>query len=126
MNVTKPSFSIVLHSPQASPRRIRTAVDVAIGVGVLAFLAGLFGSPERTWQAYFVNFLFWSGLAQGGIVMAAVYRITNAHWGDQFRRIGEGMVLFLPVSLLLYLLLIAGSGNIFPWIEDGVEEKGSG
>ena len=124
MTVTEPSFSIVLHSPQASPRRIRTAVDVAIGVGVLAFLGGLFGSPERTWQAYFVNFLFWSGLAQGGIVMAAVYRITNAHWGDQFRRIGEGMVLFLPVSLLLYLLLIAGSGNIFPWIEDGVEEKG--
>ena len=58
---------------------------VAIAVGTLAFLAGLFLSPQRAWQAYFVNFLFWSGIAQGGVVMAAVYRITNARWGEQFR-----------------------------------------
>jgi hypothetical protein len=91
-------------------------IVAALAIGAVAFIAGVFLSPQRAWQAYFVNFLFWSGIAQGGVVMAAVYRLTNARWGDQFRRIGEGMIGFLPVSLLLYLMLIAGGTYLFPWL----------
>jgi Ni/Fe-hydrogenase subunit HybB-like protein len=95
-----------------------------MALGFLAFVLGVILSPQRAWQSYFVNFLFWSGIAQGGVVMAAVYRITNARWGDQFRRIGEGMVLYLPVSLVLYVILIAGGSNIFPWLGHHDEQKG--
>jgi hypothetical protein len=124
MTESESSHSILLHPPQAGPQAFRRAAKIGMAVGVVVFLLGLFLSPQRTWQAYFVNFLFWSGLAQGGVVVAAVYRITNARWGDQFRRIGEGMVLYLPVNLLLFLILIAGGKMIFPWLEHGVEEKG--
>ncbi len=118
------SHTVLLHPPQPAPQLLRRGVKVAMAVGILAFVVGLAISPQRAWQAYFVNFLFWGGMAQGGIVMAAVYRITNAHWGDQFRRIGEGMILFLPVSLVLYLVLILAGNDLFPWLEHGVQEKG--
>jgi hypothetical protein len=124
MTETESSHSILLHPPQAAPLVFRKGAKVAIAIGVLAFVVGLIISPQRAWQAYFVNFLFWSGLAQGGVVMAAVYRITNARWGDQFRRIGEGMVLFLPVSLALYVILIVGGTEIFPWLGHGTDHKG--
>ncbi len=121
MTETKPRM--LIYPPRDAPKAPRRVVAAAVALGILAFLAGLLVSPQRAWQAYFVNFLFWSGIAQGGVVMAAVYRITNAHWGDQFRRIGEGMISFLPVSLLLYVILIAGGAFLFPWFEHGIRGK---
>jgi len=102
-----------------APSRVKRTLLLATGAGLAAFVWGLAaGETQRAWQIYFVNFLFWSGIAQGGVAMAAVYRMTNAGWGDHFRRVGEGMIAFLPVSFLLYCGLVAGGGGIFPWMHE--------
>jgi len=121
MNV--PTTQFRLYPPQRAPQVFRRTVAALLAIGAVAFIAGISLSPQRAWQTYFVNFLFWSGIAQGGVVMAAVYRITNARWGDQFRRIGEGMVGFLPVSLVLYLVLLLGSHHLFPWLSHKIPGK---
>ncbi|MEW6512302.1 MAG: hypothetical protein AB1428_15235 [Bacteroidota bacterium] len=110
--------------PRNAPGGLKVLLGVLVAVGIVAFIAGLLGGDRlRAWQIFFVNFLFWSGLAQGGVVMAAVYRITNARWGDHFRRIGEGMVAFLPVSFVLYLVLVIAGQEIFPWLREPVHGK---
>ncbi len=102
-----------------APSRVKTVLVLSALAGSAAFVAGLVsGESQRAWQIYFVNFLFWSGIAQGGVAMAGVYRITNAGWGDHFRRVGEGMIAFLPVSILLYIGLVAGGRSIFPWTHE--------
>ena len=46
---------------------------VMVIIGAAAFIFGLNGShPERAWQAYLINFLLWSAIAQGAVLFSAV------------------------------------------------------
>lgn len=78
---------------------------------------------ELFWQAYLVNFIFWSGMAQGAIVLAAVLDITGARWGHGFRRLIRSYAGFLPVSVILFGLLLIGRHYIFPWIDEPIPAK---
>ena len=50
-----------------------------IAIGLAAFIFGLTGKhPERAWQAYLINFLLWSGVAQGGLLFSTVMHTTKA------------------------------------------------
>lgn len=88
---------------------------VAMGFAVFLFEV-LSGGRQRSWQTFHVNFVFWTGLAQAGVVFAAAYRITNGRWGEFMRRLGMAMASFLPVSILLFVVLMLGRSYIFPWV----------
>ena len=45
--------------------------------GVATFLLSLQLHPMRGWQVYLVNFLFWTGIAQGAVVFAAIYHVVG-------------------------------------------------
>ena len=65
--------------PKAEGRILPVIFGLLILVGAAAFVAGLMGSqPERAWEAYLVNFVFWTGLACGSVLFSAVLTITNA------------------------------------------------
>ena len=86
-------------------------------LGGAAFLFGVAGSqPERAWEAYLVNFVFWTGLAAGAVLFSAVLTITHAYWGRPLKRLAEALGAFLPVAFLLFLVLYPGRDRIFPWI----------
>jgi len=72
MNAT---MSSVQPMGDAVPRRPVFALSAVLtAAGLAAFLAGLFGpQPERAWQAFLVNFLLWSAMAQGAVLFAAVH-----------------------------------------------------
>jgi hypothetical protein len=73
-------------------------------LGAAAFAASLaMGQSERAWQAFLLNFLFWTGIAQCGVVFAAAYQVSKGGWSDAFRRMGESLGFFLPVSLVLFV-----------------------
>ena len=75
------------------------------------------------WQAYLVNFLFWAGLAQGAVVFAVVLDITRARWGWRYVQIARSFAGFLPVSVVLFLIMLLGRRHLFPWIEQPIPEK---
>lgn len=86
-----------------------------VAVGLLTFAVALTqGLPLRAWQAFHVNFLFWTGLAFAGVVISAVFRITDSRWGFAVRRLGECGAAFLPLSLLLYVGVVLGHGTVAP------------
>jgi Ni/Fe-hydrogenase subunit HybB-like protein len=93
-------------------------------VGFVSFLIQLSGShPERAWQAYLINFLLWSAMAQGGLLFSAVMHITNARWSQPLQGLSESFAAFFPISLVLFLLLFLGSDHIFPWVDHDLHGK---
>ena len=92
-------------------------VFVALAVvGAGAFVINARGeNAEEVWQLFLVNFLFWTGVAQGGLVFSCILRITNARWGRGLLRISEGFASFTVVSLVLLLVLFLGKEFILPY-----------
>ena len=85
-------------------------------VGAGAFVINAKGeNAEEVWQLFLVNFLFWTGVAQGGLVFSCILRITNARWGRGLLRISEGFASFTVVSFVLLLVLFLGKEFILPY-----------
>jgi len=109
---------------QIISNKVKFVIYIFIIIGVLVFFSGILGfSSQRIWQAYLVNFVFWSGLAQGGVVFSAAYRITNGKWGETMRRISEGFVFFIPLNILFVIVLLLGKNYIWNWIDHPIQEK---
>jgi Ni/Fe-hydrogenase subunit HybB-like protein len=95
-------------------------------LGATAFGFGLSGPrPERAWQAFLVNTLFWSGLAFGSVLFSAALVMTKGRWGRPLKRLAEAPAAFLPFSCLLFGVLFFGRDKIFPWIREPLPEKAS-
>jgi Ni/Fe-hydrogenase subunit HybB-like protein len=93
-------------------------------IGLVAFGVSLTGQhPERAWQTYLINFLFWSAMAQGALVFSAVMHITNARWSGPFAGVADAFAAFFPFSFGLYLVLILGRSHIFPWLQQDLGGK---
>lgn len=93
-------------------------------MGGTAFVMGISGTrAERAWQAFLVNFLFWSGLAFGSVLFSAILVITKARWGRPVKRLAEAPAAFLPLSFLLFWVLFLGREKIFPWIHEPLPLK---
>ena len=83
-------------------------------------------SPVRLcarWETLLVNFLFWSGIAQAGVVLSALLQVTSARWGRPLKRVAEATAAFMPVSFLVLLVLFLGQAVILPWVQEPVEAK---
>lgn len=108
------------HSHSFKLNRTTSLLLGAAFVGVLAFAIGVAQSPQHTWKIFLVNFLFWSGISISGVVFSAIFQLTKARWAvDRVRTVAESFACFLPLSLLLYLLLmVLGAGSLYPWITD--------
>lgn len=85
-------------------------------IGFGAFVFNIMGSdPQSAWMAFLINFLFWTGIAQAGIVFSCILRITNARWARPLLRVSEGLGSFLPISFILLLVVFAGREYILPY-----------
>ena len=88
-----------------------------VAVGAVAFLLLLVSDPDRAWQAYVSNWLFFTSIAQGAVILCAATVITKAKWNWSVRRISLALGAFLPISFLLLLPMLTLRESYFPWIE---------
>ena len=95
-----------------------------IAIGVVTFVIGLASShPERAWQAYLINFLLWSAIAQGAVLFSAVMHMTNARWSGPLSGLSESFTAFFPISYILFLILFLGKAHLFPWLHEDLHGK---
>jgi len=93
-------------------------------LGAVIFLWELAGHhPERAWQAYLINFLLWSAIAQGALLFSAVMHMTKARWSGPLSGLSESFASFFPISFVLFLILFIGKNHIFPWIHEDLHGK---
>src|SRR4029079_16257120 len=98
------------------PASLKLVFLVLTVIGAIAFIAGIFLSPDRAWSAFPTHWLFFAGLSSAGVVFVAVQRITTARWSRSVIRFMEGYVAFLPVAFVFLLLILFGRrGRIFTW-----------
>ncbi len=99
----------------------RTPVfHVAAGLviaGAAAFAVQVIaGEPRRAWQAFLINFLLWSSVAQGALLFSVVMHLTGARWSGALSGVAEAFAAFFPVSFLMFFFLAAGRHHVFPWL----------
>lgn len=95
-----------------------------LAAGLAGFFFALSGShPARAWQAYLINFLLWSSMAQGAVVFSAVMHVTHARWSGPLAGLAESFAAFFPLSFILFLLLFLGKPYIFPWLHENLHGK---
>jgi hypothetical protein len=99
------------------------AVAAILG-GIVLVLGVMSGHPERTWWAYHANLVFWAGLAQGMVVVAATQKLAKGHWSGVIIRFAEAGVAFTTVALLLFIGSFVGRQYIFTWIHEPRPEIG--
>jgi hypothetical protein len=121
--------------PQASARRIAPAtipgaegisvsmplvaiLVVLVAIGVVGFIAGVMTETEpHAWEAFLVNFLFFFGVAQGGVMISGAFYLTQARWGGPGAyRLAESFYFFIPVAFVLFWVLFFGRAELWPWI----------
>lgn len=106
------------------PGTLKVVFAVLVLIGVVSVLLTI-GHPERLWQALLFNWLYFSSVAMGMVMLAVALYLTNAKWAWSMRRFPLGGVAFLPISfLILPIILLGGKEHLFHhWLHvegDGV------
>ena len=103
---------------------LRIAIPALIIIGAIAFAAALVVDAPRAWRAYHFNWLYFTTIAQGAVILAVVVSIAKGMWSRPIRRIALAFSAFLPIAYLAVLpILFIGAEHIFPWIDHPVAGK---
>ena len=74
-------------------------------------------TEPHAWQAFLVNFLFFFGVAQGGVMISGAFYLTQARWGGPGAyRLAESFYVFIPVAFVLFWVLFFGRAELWPWV----------
>jgi hypothetical protein len=111
-------------SGQGSQGKTGLVLGILILLGAISFLVALAaGSATHAWAVFLVNLLFWSGLSAAGPAIAGIFELTDARWAVRLRRIATTTVAFMPVSFVLFLLLMVGLRALYPWVSVPIPTK---
>jgi hypothetical protein len=114
--------------PLRRMERMPTGIMLVAGalalIGLIAFVVGLVADADRAWRAYLFNWIYFAGVAQGAVLLAAVVTITRGVWSRPIRRIALSFVAFLPIAyLVLFPPILIFAEHIFPWIHEGTDGR---
>ena len=93
---------------------------IVVGIAGFAWAAG---DGMRAWQAFWVNFIYFAGLGQAGVILATIIQMARGRWGGALIRIGLLNIAYVVVTLLLFIVVLFGAGNLLPWVAYPVEAK---
>jgi hypothetical protein len=112
------------NAAKAQKSKVGWIFVLLIIIGMAAFIYGILSPhPEKAWQAYLINFLLWSAIAQGAVLFSAVMHMTRARWSGPLSALSESFAAFFPLSFVLFLLLFLGRSHIFPWLHADLHGK---
>ena len=112
-SVLKDLASKLPTTPNARKRSIWIACFV---IGAISFGYLLMTEPTRAWATWAINTIFFLGIAQAGVTLAAAIRLTNGKWGGPIMRIGESFSAYMPMGFATMLVLLVGGIWVYlPW-----------
>jgi hypothetical protein len=92
----------------------RAALGGAV-LGVVGLVVGFVTGPEQAMRSYLIGYLYWLGIALGGLGLMMVHHMSGGAWGLVIRRPLESAAATLPAMAALFLPILAGLGYIFEW-----------
>jgi hypothetical protein len=113
-----------MSSSQALSGKGGLVLGALIAIGALSFVWALAGGAgTHAWALFLANLLFWSGLSAAGPAIAGILELTEARWAARLRRIATTTVAFMPVSFVLFLLLMVALRTLYPWARVPIPAK---
>lgn len=93
----------------------------AIGAILLA-LAFALSSHDRAgfYAAWLVAWLFFAWVAMGGLVGVWIHTLTGGEWGEAIREPALTAASLLPVLSLLFLPVLIGVNDLYPWAAEAM------
>lgn len=103
--------------PLAGLGRLIVGSAVAGAIGLALTLLGGLAQPRQALLAYLVAFVYWLGIAIGGITLVMANHAAGARWNVTLRRFGESMGAVVPLFIVLFLPLLFGAKHVWFWVD---------
>jgi hypothetical protein len=90
----------------------------ALGVGAVALVlcfAGVLTDAAQFFRSYLVAYVFWLGVPLGCLGIVMIHHLVGGTWGFVIQRILESAIRTFPVMAVLFLPLLFGLADLFPW-----------
>src|SRR2546425_12283484 len=100
------------------PTELKSVSTRALIVGVVfmvLLLIGAFVDRTQFFHAYLVGFVFWIGITLGSLALLMLQHLTGGAWGVVIRRVLEASTRTLPLLLILFVPVVIGLRQIYPW-----------
>ncbi len=105
-----PTYSV----PAAFLARRTTALAAGVA-GLVACAIGFVVAPQHFFRAYLIGYLFWLGIALGSLALMMVHHQSGGAWGVVIRRIFEASTRTLPALAVLFVPILLGRHDLYPW-----------
>jgi hypothetical protein len=92
----------------------RRSLVVGASALVLAILGGVL-NRSAFFQAYLLGYLFWTGIGVGCLGLLMLHHLVGGRWGFAIQRLLEAGVRTLPLMALLFLPILFGLQDLYPW-----------
>lgn len=85
---------------------------------LLLFMVGAFLDKTQFFRSYLVAYLFWIGISLGALAVLLLQHLTGGAWGLVIRRVLEAATRTLPLMAILFIPIILGAHQIYPWTHE--------
>ena len=102
------------NAPDALARWQSIAVGVG-GIGLIVWAVGASMGLEDALRGWLLGFIFWAGIAFGGLGILMLQYVTGGAWGVVIRRTVEACARTIPYVGLLFIPIGLGLFHLYGW-----------
>jgi hypothetical protein len=117
-----------MRQPEAIGRnlnRIQWSAAIVGVAGVVGLTAGALYDADQFFQSYLFAYMFWLGIALGGLAISLLYHLVGGAWGFVVRRVVETAAMTIPLMLILFAPVVLGMGSLYEWTRAEVVARDS-
>src|SRR5438128_12671509 len=103
------------YTPPVVLGRVRTRALIVGAVFAVLLVVGALMNRPAFFRAFLVGFIFWIGITLGSLALLCLQHLTGGAWGVVIRRVLEAATRTLPVMLILFIPIVIGLRQIYPW-----------
>lgn len=97
-------------------RRSPSGLPLGVGIaGIVVCAIGAIFNPVQFFRSYLIGYLLWVGVAAGCLAILMLYHMVGGRWGFLIRRILEAATRTFPLLAVLFLPIVFGARDLFPW-----------
>lgn len=87
------------------------------GVAAAACVVGAFADPAQFFRSYLAGYMLWLGISLGCLAILMLQHLSGGVWGFVIRRLLEAATRVFPLLALLFVPLLFGLPQLYPWAD---------